>query len=56
MPMDTEGSSEQSRCDIVATNSSALSPRDLPPLQLKVNLPLLQVQLDKIQTYEQSTQ
>ena len=43
MPMDAyDGSSEQSRCDIVATNSSALSPRDLPTLHLKANLPLLQ--------------
>jgi len=40
MPMDVyEGSSEQSRCDVVSTNSSSLSPRDLPPLQLKVSLP-----------------
>jgi len=47
MPMDAyEGSSEQARCDIIATNSSAPSPRDLPPIQLKVNLPLLQVELD----------
>jgi len=49
MPMDAyDGSSEQSRCDVVATNSSALSPRDLPPLQLKVNLPLLQVEFDQM--------
>jgi len=47
MPMDVyDESSEQSRCDIVATNSSALSPRDLPPLQLKVNHPLPQVEFD----------
>ena len=51
--MDThEGSSEQSRCDFVATNSSALSPRDLPPLQLKVNLPLLQAESDQMQPDE----
>jgi len=44
MPMDAcDGISEQSRFDIVTTNSSALSPRDLPPLQLKANLPLQQV-------------
>ena len=55
MPMDAYvGSSDQSRCDIVATNSSALSPRDLLPLQLKVNLPLLQVEFDQIQTDERS--
>jgi len=55
MPMNAnEGSSEQSRCDIVATNSSAPSPRDLPPHQLKVNLPLLQVELDQMQTDERS--
>jgi len=47
MPMDTyEGSSERARCDIVATNSSAPSPRDRPSIQLKVSLPLLQVELD----------
>jgi len=47
MPMDAyEGSSEQARCDIVAASSSAPSHRDLPPLQLKVNLPLLKVELD----------
>jgi len=46
MPMDAyEGSSEHARCDIVATNS-APSPRDLPSLQLRVNLPLLQVEVD----------
>jgi len=51
MPMDAyEGSSEQSRCDFVATNSSAFSPRDLPLLQLKANLPLLQVEFDQMQT------
>jgi len=51
MPMDAyEGSSEQARCGIVAANSSAPSPRDLPPLQLKVNLPLLQIKLDQVQT------
>jgi len=55
MPMDAyDRSSEQSRCDIVATNSSTLSPRDLPPLQLKVNLPLLQVEFDQMQTDERS--
>jgi len=55
MPMDAYGgSSEQSRCDFVATNSSALSLRDLPPLQLKVNLPLLQVEFDRMQTDERS--
>jgi len=53
MPMDAyEGSSEQARYDIVATNSSAPSPRDLPPLQLKVNLSLLQVELGQMQTDE----
>ena len=36
MPMDAyDGSSKQSRCDIVATNSSALSLHDFPPLQLQ---------------------
>ena len=51
MPMDTyEGSSEQGRCVMVATNISAPSPRDLPPLQLKMNLPLRQVELDQMQT------
>ena len=55
MPKDAcGGSSEQSRCDIVTTNSSALSPRDLLPLQLKVNLPLQQVELDQMQTDERS--
>jgi len=55
MPMDAyDGSSEQSRCDIVATNSSTLSPGDLPPLQLKANLPLQQVELDQMQTDERS--
>jgi len=55
MPIDAhDGSSEQSRFDIVAQNSSALSPRDLPPLQLKANLPLQQVELDRIQTDERS--
>jgi len=55
MPMDAyDGSSEQSRCDIVATNSSALLPRDLLPLQLKVNLPLQQVELDQMQTDERN--
>ena len=55
MPLDAcDGSSEQSRCDIVTTNSSALSPRDLLPLQLKVNLPLQQVELDQMQTDERS--
>jgi len=49
-----EGSSEQSRCDVVATNSSGLSPRDRPPLQLKVNLPLLQVEFDQMQTDERN--
>jgi len=45
MPMDTyEGSSKQARCDIVATNSSAPSPRDRPPVQLNASLPLLQVE------------
>jgi len=47
-----EGSSEQARCDIVATNSSAPSPRDLPPSQLKVNLPLLHVEPDQMQVEE----
>jgi len=57
MPMDAyDGSSEQSRCDIVATNSRALSPRDLLPLQLKVNLLLLQVEFDQMQTDERSQQ
>ena len=42
MPMSAyEGSSEQTKCDFVATYSSAPSPRDLQPLQLKLNLPLL---------------
>jgi len=53
VPMNAyEGSSEQSRCDIVATNSRqcALSTRDLRLLQLKMNLPLLQVELDQLQT------
>jgi len=55
MPKDAcDGSSEQSRCDIVTTNSSVLSPRDLLPLQLKVNLPLQQVELDQMQTDERS--
>ena len=55
MPMDAcDGSSEQSRCDIVTTNSSAPSPRDLLPLQLKANLPLQQVELDQMQTDERS--
>jgi len=55
MPMNAyDGSSEQSRCNIVATNSSALSPLDLPPLQLKANLPLQQVELDQMQTDERS--
>jgi len=55
MPMDAyDGSSEQSRCDIIATNISALSPRDLPPLQLKANLPLQKVKLDQMQTDERS--
>jgi len=49
-----DGSSEQSRCDIVATSSSALSTRDLPPLQLKVNLPLQQIEPDQMQTDERS--
>jgi len=48
MPMDAyDGSSKQSRCDIVATNSSALSPRDFPPLQL-------QAESDQMQTDERS--
>ena len=43
MPKDEyEGSSEQSRGDTAAANSSALPPRDLLPLQLKTNPPLLQ--------------
>ena len=55
MSMDTyEGSSEQGRCVMVATNISAPSPRDLPPLQLKANLPLQQVELDQMQTDERS--
>ena len=55
MPMDAcDGSSEQSRCDIVTTNSNALSPRDLLPLQLQANLPLQQVELDQMQTDERS--
>ena len=46
MPMDTyEGRSEQARCDIVASNCNAPSPRDRPPIQLNVNLPLLQVEM-----------
>ena len=53
MPMEAyEGSSEQARHDIVTTNSSAPSSRDLPPLQLKVNLFLLQVELGQMQTDE----
>jgi len=53
MPMDTyEGSSKHARCDIVATNSSVSSPRDRPPDQLKVSLPLLQVELDQVQIDE----
>jgi len=52
-PMDAyEGRIEQARCDIVEEYSSAPSPRDLPPLQLKVNLPLLQVELDQMHTEE----
>ena len=47
-----EGRIEQARCDIVEEYSSAPSPRDLPPLQLKVNLPLLQVELDQMHTEE----
>ena len=35
-------------------NAYALSPRDLLPLQLKVNLPLQQVELDQMQTDERS--
>ena len=35
---------------MIATNISAPSPRDLPPLQLKMNLPLRQVELDQMQT------
>jgi len=55
MPMDAyERSNEQSRCDVVATKSSALSPRDLPPPQPKANLPLLQVEFDQMQTDERS--
>jgi len=55
MPMDAcDGSSEQSRCDIVTNNNSALSPRDLPPLQLKAILPLQQVELDQMHTDESS--
>jgi len=55
MPLDAcDESSEQSRCDIVTTNSSALSPRVLPPLQLKANPPLQQVDLDQMQTDERS--
>jgi len=49
-----EGSSEQSRCDVVATDSSVLSPLDLPPLQLKVNLPLIQVEFDQMQADKRS--
>jgi len=53
MPMDAyEGNSEQAKCDIVATYSSAPSPHDLPPVQLKANLPLLQVKLDQMQADE----
>jgi len=53
MPVDAyEGSSEQARYDIVATNSSAPSPRDFPPLQLMANPPLPQVELDQMQTDE----
>jgi len=45
MQKDTyDGSSERSRGEIVAANSSALPPRELLPLQLKVNIPLLQVE------------
>ena len=47
MPIDEcDGNSEQARCGIVTTNSSAISPRDLPPVQPKVNLILLQVEPD----------
>jgi len=57
MPMDAyDGSSEQRIFDIIATNSSALSPRDLLPLQLKVILPLLQVEFGQMQTDERSQQ
>jgi len=57
MPMDAyDRGSEQSRCDIVATNSSALSPRDLLPLQLKVDISLLEVEFDPMQTDECSQQ
>jgi len=53
MPMNTyEVSCEQARSDIVATNSSAPSPRDRLPIQLKVNVSLLQVRLDKMQIDE----
>ena len=53
MPTDAcDGSSELSRYDIATTNSSALPPRDLPPFQLKANLPLQQV--DQMQTDERS--
>ena len=39
IPMDAhDGSSKQSICDIVATNSSALSPRDFPPLNYRLSL------------------
>jgi len=55
MSMDAcDGSSDLRRCDIVTTNSSALSPRDLLPLQLKANLPLQQVELDQMKTNERS--
>jgi len=57
MPMDAyDGSSEQSRCNIVTTNSSVLSPCDLPPLPLKVNLLLLPIEFDQMQTDESSQQ
>jgi len=46
MPIDTyEGSSEQTRYGIVATHSVAPS----PPVQLKMNPLLLQVELDQMQ-------
>ena len=52
-PMDAyEVSIEQARCDIVEKYSSAPSPRNLLPLQLKLNLPLLQVELDQMLTDE----
>jgi len=55
MPMDTyKGSSEQARCGVVATNSSAPSPCDLPPVQLKAILPLLQIELEQMQIDERS--